>query len=60
MIRLKQLGFLTAKEAADYLNISRQTLYNRINSGSFPKPVLSQDGMTIWKLKDIKKLKDSK
>lgn len=54
MIRLESLGFLTARETADYLGISRTCLYNWLNDGLLPKPVLEQPGMIIWKLKDIK------
>ena len=57
MLKLEKLGFLTAKEAAVYMGIPRMSFYRMRKSPAFPKPVLVQNGMTIWKKTDIEKVK---
>ena len=57
MIRLAELGYLTTSEAADFLGVSRQTIYNLKAKDLLPEPFLIQDGMVIWKKSDMKKVK---
>lgn len=57
MIQLEKLGYLTATEAAKFMNIPRQSFYKLRDKGALPKPFLVQNGMTIWKKADIEKVK---
>ena len=57
MIRLKKLGFVTQQEAAEILDITRQTVAAWHKRGSLPKPVLVQNGIIVWKLSDIQEAK---
>ena len=57
MIRLKKLGFVTQQEAAEILDVTRQTVAAWCLKGALPKPVLEQNGIIVWKLKDIEKAK---
>ena len=57
MIRLKKLGFVTQQEAAEILDVTRQTVAAWCLKGLIPKPVLEQNGIVVWKLRDIEKSK---
>jgi predicted DNA-binding transcriptional regulator AlpA len=56
MIRLKPFGLLTQRELAEELQVSRQTLTNRMKAGTLPKPVISEGNFVLWRVKDIKKV----
>lgn len=56
MIRLEKLGYFTASEAMEHLNMPRATFYRMIKQNKLPKPILEQVGMTIWKKRDIVKM----
>ena len=55
MIRLKKLGFVTQQETAEMFGVTRQTISAWKNKGALPKPALEQNGIMVWKLKDIEK-----
>lgn len=57
MIRLKSLGFVTQQEAAEILDVTRQTVAAWCLKGLIPKPVLEQSGIIVWKLRDIERAK---
>ena len=57
MIKLEKLGYLTTTEAADFLGIPRQSFYKLRDKELLPKPFLIQNGITIWRKKDIAKIK---
>ncbi len=57
MIRLKKLGFVTQQEAAEILDLARQTVAAWHKKGNLPKPVLVQNGIMVWRLSDILEVK---
>ncbi len=49
---------LNVKELAEYLGISPQTIYNKINSGNFPIPFKKVFGLLRWEKKDVDQFLD--
>jgi len=45
--------FMTVKEVADYLGVSRGTIYNYINKGILPHPTRIGLRTVRWKKSDI-------
>jgi excisionase family DNA binding protein len=50
---------LSSREAAEFLGVSRQTLYVLHNAGEFPAVVISR-GMTNWRLTDLRAFIESR
>ncbi|WP_338331280.1 MULTISPECIES: helix-turn-helix transcriptional regulator [Acetobacter] len=46
--------FLTAKEVASCLKVTTRTLYRRMDSGNFPKPVKFSENCVRWREQDVK------
>ncbi|MFT8551716.1 MAG: AlpA family phage regulatory protein [Acetobacter okinawensis] len=46
--------FLTAKEVASCLKVTTRTLYRRMDSGNFPKPVKFSENCVRWRQQDVK------
>lgn len=48
--------YMNTREVTDFLQISRQSLYQRIKSGSAPEPHISHRGRVYWERKVISSL----
>lgn len=46
--------FLTAKEVASCLKVTTRTLYRRMDSGNFPRPVKFSENCVRWRERDIR------
>ncbi|NHO42785.1 AlpA family phage regulatory protein [Acetobacter fabarum] len=46
--------FLTAKEVAKCLKVTTRTLYRRMDSGNFPRPVKFSENCVRWREQDVK------
>ena len=46
---------LGVRELADYIGISPQTIYNKVNSGQFPIPYKKVFGLLKWERQDVDK-----
>ncbi len=44
---------LSAKELSEYLGISPQTIYNKVNRGNFPIPFKKIFGLLKWEKRDV-------
>jgi predicted DNA-binding transcriptional regulator AlpA len=44
---------LSAKELSEYLGISPQTIYNKVNRGNFPIPFKRIFGLLKWEKRDV-------
>lgn len=49
---------LGVKEISEYIGISPQTIYNRINRGDFPIPYKKVFGLLKWEKKDVDEFLD--
>ena len=49
---------LGVKEISEYIGISPQTIYNRINRGDFPIPHKKVFGLLKWEKKDVDEFLD--
>jgi predicted DNA-binding transcriptional regulator AlpA len=49
-------GFIRQKSMHDLslLPFSASTLWRKINEGKFPKPIQISDGITAWRIRDLK------
>jgi len=45
--------FLSAKELAEYIGISPQTIYNKVNRGQFPIPYKKLFGLLKWEKEEV-------
>ena len=48
-----QERMLNVKEVAKMLGVSKSTVYNLINEGKLPRPILITERLRRWKLSDI-------
>lgn len=53
-----QPALLRAKGVAEYLSISRQTVWNWVKAGRLPEPI-KVEGATVWRRADIDKFVES-
>jgi predicted DNA-binding transcriptional regulator AlpA len=49
---------LSAKELSEYLGISPQTIYNKVNRGNFPIPFKKIFGLLKWEKRDVEEFLD--
>ena len=47
------IGFIRQKQLLPLLGFSAPTLWRKVNSGDFPKPVKLGQNMTAWKISDV-------
>jgi len=52
--------YLRVKQVAEYMSVSRVTIWRQVKSGNFPKPIKSSMNVTVWDIRDIDKFMDSK
>jgi predicted DNA-binding transcriptional regulator AlpA len=52
--------YLRVNQVAEYMSVSRVTIWRQVKSGNFPKPIKSSMGVTVWDIRDIDKFMDSK
>jgi predicted DNA-binding transcriptional regulator AlpA len=57
MISLEKLGYLTLTKSAEYLGVSRQTIYRWKEMDLLPKPDLQAKGLVLWKISSIEKVR---
>jgi prophage regulatory protein len=50
---MMQERMLNVKEVAKMLGVSKSTVYNLINEGKLPRPILITERLRRWKLSDI-------
>ncbi len=53
---IPQEGFVRQPVVLKVLGISRATLWRRIESGDYPRPVKLSPRVTAWRVKDIRAL----
>lgn len=56
MNNLPDFGYLRIKQVLKIFPVSRTSWYEGIKTGKYPKPVKLSDGVSAWRLIDIKKL----
>jgi len=44
---------LSVKELSEYIGLSPQTIYNKINRGDFPIPYKKVFGLLKWELEEV-------
>ena len=44
---------LSVKELSEYIGLSPQTIYNKINRGDFPIPYKKVFGLLRWELEEV-------
>jgi len=47
-------GFLRERQVLEFFPFSRATLWSRVKSHKFPKPVKISEGITAWRAEDIR------
>lgn len=52
--------YLRVKQVAEYMSVSRVTIWRLVKFGNFPKPIKSSMSVTVWDIRDIDKFMDSK
>ena len=45
--------FLSVKELSEYIGLSPQTIYNKINRGEFPIPYKKVFGLLKWERQEV-------
>ena len=50
-----ELQFYRVNELTKILSVSRASIYNWLNKGTFPKPIQISDSVTVWRASDIQK-----
>lgn len=53
--KLPDQALVRQRDLLTVLPFSAATLWRRVNSGDFPKPVKINDHMTAWRWKDVRK-----
>ncbi len=48
-----ELQFYRVNKLTKILSVSRATIYNWLNKGTFPKPIKISDSVTVWRKSDI-------
>jgi len=48
-----ELQFYRVNELTKILSVSRASIYNWLNKGTFPKPIKISDSVTVWRKSDI-------
>jgi prophage regulatory protein len=48
-----ELQFYRVNELTKILSVSRASIYNWLNKGTFPKPIKISDSVTVWRSTDI-------
>lgn len=57
-VRKMERRLLGVKELSEYIGVSPQTIYNRINRGKFPIPYKKVFGLLKWEKKDVDEFLD--
>ena len=52
---MEELQFYRVNELTKILSLSRASIYNWLNKGTFPKPIKISDSVTVWRASDIQK-----
>ena len=50
---MEELQFYRVNELRKILSVSRASIYNWLNKGTFPKPIKISDSVTVWRKSDI-------
>ena len=45
--------FLSVNELSEYIGVSPQTIYNKINRGNFPIPYKKVFGLLKWEMEEV-------
>ena len=45
--------FLRAPQVLEIIPVSKSTLWERVKTGRFPKPIKLSPGVTVWRAEDI-------
>jgi len=45
--------FLSVRELSEYIGVSPQTIYNKINRGNFPIPYKKVFGLLKWEMEEV-------
>lgn len=52
--------YLRVNQVAEYMSVSKATIWRQVKFGNFPKPIKSSMNITVWDIRDIDKFMDSK
>ena len=47
--------FYRVNDLTKILSVSRASIYNWLNKGTFPKPIKISDSVNVWRASDIQK-----
>ena len=50
---MEELQFYRVNELTKILSVSRASIYNWLNKGTFPKPIKISDGVVLFRKSDI-------
>ena len=50
-----EFQFYRVNELTKILSVSRASIYNWLNKGTFPKPIKISDSFNVWRASDIQK-----
>ena len=50
-----EFQFYRVNELTKILSVSRASIYNWLNKGTFPKPIKISDSVNVWRASDIQK-----
>ena len=50
---MEELQFYRVNELTKILSVSRASIYNWLNKGTFPQPIKISDSVTVWRKSDI-------
>jgi predicted DNA-binding transcriptional regulator AlpA len=50
---LPATGFIRAAQLIKFIPFSRTSIWRKVKSGQFPKPVKLSDNITAWKAEDV-------
>ena len=50
---MEEFQFYRVNELTKILSVSRASIYNWLNKGTFPKPIKISDSVSVWRKSDI-------
>ena len=50
-----EFQFYRVNDLTKILSVSRASIYNWLNKGTFPKPIKISDNVNVWRASDIQK-----
>ena len=50
-----EFQFYRVNDLTKILSVSRASIYNWLNKGTFPKPIKISDSVNVWRASDIQK-----